>query len=90
MPVGVKVTVFWDMTFFSLEDRYQNSPIFRVDNRKMEALGSFETLVSIYQSTWYNIPEDCTFHSECIVRGWFESAARVENAWSILIIQEKH
>jgi hypothetical protein len=55
----MKVTVFWNVTQFSLEDRYQNSPIFRVDNLKMEALGFFETMLSIYQSTWYNISEDC-------------------------------
>jgi hypothetical protein len=48
-----------DVTQFILEDRYQNSPLFRVDNLKMEALSSFETMVSIYQFTWDNISEDC-------------------------------
>lgn len=80
MAVSMKVTVFWED--FSLEDRYQNSPIFRVDNLKMEALGSFETQVSIYQSTWYNIPEDCTVHSEYIVRGWFESVVGQISLWA--------
>jgi hypothetical protein len=56
MAVSMKVTVVWDVIHFSLEDRYQNSPIFRVDNLEMEALGSFETLVCIYQSTSCNNP----------------------------------
>jgi hypothetical protein len=65
----IQILVRWDVTPYTVVDR-QNVlhahalPIFRVEKNtstlKMEAAGSFKTLVPLYQTTWLNMPGDHT------------------------------
>jgi hypothetical protein len=50
--VALKITVFWEVTPFSLEDIYQ------CFHECVAAAYSFETLVLIYQTAWRHFPED--------------------------------
>jgi hypothetical protein len=58
--VNTKIMVFWDMTLHSLEDisMFQRKFMPLLPTLKMEATGSFNTLVYIYHTTPQHTPED--------------------------------
>jgi hypothetical protein len=57
--MNMKITVFWDVT---LVEKYQHfrgtCNLHSKIDEKMEAPGSFETLVPFYQTIWRLIPND--------------------------------
>jgi len=55
----IKIVIFWCLACIVCR-----LPVFQrnVLPVKMEAVCSFETLVTLYQSTWHYIPEDCSCH----------------------------
>jgi hypothetical protein len=66
MAVTMKITIFWDVMPYRLVDHYWHfrgtyASSFRVEDSsalKMEAAHSSKMPVTVYQSTWHQIPED--------------------------------
>jgi hypothetical protein len=68
MMVTIKIMVSSDVILYSLEYVSEDSAsICSVLEfsyvLKLEASGSYKTLVAIYQTTWNHIPEDQNLHS---------------------------
>jgi hypothetical protein len=57
--VSMNVTVLWDTTPCRLVEIYQLIALI------MEAVGTSETSVNLYQTTWRGIPEDSHLHCRC-------------------------
>jgi hypothetical protein len=55
MAVSIKMKVVWDVTLYKLDIKFQ-----RTLTLKMEAAGSSEILILIYQNAWNQITEDCS------------------------------
>jgi hypothetical protein len=61
----------------------------KINTLQMEAEGSSETLVSIYQTTWHYIPEDCNLCRVPQVSKLSDSFTEVMNPPSPTVMNEK-
>jgi hypothetical protein len=63
---NIKITVFWDVAFYSLAEFTDISEVLAVSIVIIlitEATRTFETSVNFYQTTGRNIPEDCNLNT---------------------------